>query len=81
MQYSAKKQSWLEFINESLESHVKNEVVDHNVNDMRFTQMNKINYSIMAPPPYPNSNFQHPSIGIPSFEIHQQQQNELANSK
>jgi hypothetical protein len=34
MQYPSKKQSWLEFINQSMDNHIKSEVLDRPMNGM-----------------------------------------------
>jgi len=56
MQYSTKKQSWIEFINQSKGNNIKNETIDRNMNQ---TQSNNINYS----------NLHHPSVRISSNEF------------
>jgi len=71
MQYSSKKQSWIEFINESRGNNIKNEIIDRNMNEI---QLNHINYA----------NLHHHSVRIPSLEISnnkQQQQNKFTNRK
>ncbi len=70
MQYSSKKQSWIEFINESRGNNIKNEIIDRNMNEI---QSNHINYA----------NLHHHSVRIPSLEIsnNKQQQNKFTNRK
>jgi len=69
MQYSSKKQSWIEFINESRENNIKNESIDRNINEI---QSNNINYS----------NIYHPIVRISPLQIsNNKQQNEFINRK
>ncbi len=91
MQYPARKQSWLEFINESMGgSTIKDEAIDPHFNDLQPTPMHNRAYPINHSPHlmtlhHPNSNLYHPSGRMPSFEPptnttdKQSQPNELAN--
>jgi hypothetical protein len=92
MQYSLKKQSWMEFINESMPNNIKNEAIDRNMNEIQSTQMNNINYPIANShinlSRITNSDLHHPSVRIPSFETsndannkQQEQQDKLTDRK
>jgi hypothetical protein len=86
MQYPSKKQSWIEFINESMGNSIKNEAIDRNLNNVNYTTSNPLINAYHST----SSSLYHPSVRPPSFETSdnmnnkqqkQQQQNEHAYGK
>jgi hypothetical protein len=82
MDYSSKKQSWLEFLNGTMGNNIKGEAMDRNFDVIQSAQTNNNNY-IRFNPDIAKSNLNQPKVRNPVYEKakkmynKQQQQNPL----
>ncbi|CAF0768387.1 unnamed protein product [Adineta steineri] len=91
MDYSSKRQSWLEFINESMIDNTQNPSMDFKIETKESTQINDIHYTFVESDSESQhnitTNFNHPTHFNRSIENintankQQQQQKRLTNSK
>lgn len=81
MQYPSRKQSWLEFINESMGSYIKNEALDRPMNGGMPTNQGNHHYDLNSKSLYQTSAMKRPTANINHKQQQQHHSNDLENSE
>jgi hypothetical protein len=81
MQYPSKKQSWLDFIHQTVNNRIKAEALDRSINRIPSTQMNHNYHHHHHPMIRPNLHHSPVQTSIFERSNYTQQQDDLENRK